>query len=208
MYAYSDYLGFHTQDYARHFLTSCRRLLTGTEITPSSVKYKNHLSMIGTHPIGIEPNVFRNTLKKESCKEKLADVIASFGRNMKVIIAVDRLDMIKGIPHRLLGYQAMLRMRPMWREQVVLIQVAVPSRTDVPAYQTLTRQVNILVGEINQEVRDVVLYAVHTLILNRSLFLCSSALYHINQCIIYTSKFFILPSKLLVLILTDASCEL
>lgn len=53
------------------------------------------------------------------------------------------------MPHRLLGLEALFRRRPEWVGRLVFVQVAVPSRADVAAYQTLTAHVNTLVGRIN-----------------------------------------------------------
>jgi trehalose-6-phosphate synthase len=42
---------------------------------------------------------------------------------LQLIIGIDRLDYIKGIPHRLLGFEAFLRDNPEARGKVVLLQV-------------------------------------------------------------------------------------
>jgi trehalose-6-phosphate synthase len=70
---------------------------------------------------------------------------------VRVIVAVDRLDPIKGCVHRLLALQALLRGHREWRGRVALVQVCVPSRADVQAYAALTSRVNELVGSINEE---------------------------------------------------------
>ena len=51
------------------------------------------------------------------------------------MLGVDRLDMIKGIPQKLLAFEKFLEENPGWRDRVLLVQIAVPSRTDVPEYQ-------------------------------------------------------------------------
>ena len=56
-------------------------------------------------------------------------------RPMQVMLGVDRLDMIKGIPQKLLAFEKFLEEHPQWRDKVLLVQIAVPSRTDVPEYQ-------------------------------------------------------------------------
>lgn len=52
--------------------------------------------------------------------------------NWQVMLGVDRLDMIKGIPQKILAFEKYLEENPKWRDKVVLIQIAVPTRTDVP----------------------------------------------------------------------------
>lgn len=48
------------------------------------------------------------------------------------MLGVDRLDMIKGIPQKILAFEEFLEENPEWRDKVVLLQIAVPSRTHVP----------------------------------------------------------------------------
>jgi trehalose 6-phosphate synthase/phosphatase len=64
------------------------------------------------------------------------------------MLGVDRLDMIKGIPQKLLGFEKFLSEHPEWRDRVLLVQIAVPTRTDVPEYQRLTSQVHEIVGRV------------------------------------------------------------
>ena len=48
------------------------------------------------------------------------------------MLGVDRLDMIKGIPQKILAFEKFLEENPDWNDKVVLLQIAVPTRTDVP----------------------------------------------------------------------------
>jgi trehalose 6-phosphate synthase len=54
---YCDLIGFHTYDYARHFLSSCTRIL-GLPTMPNGVEFEGRLAHVGTFPIGIEPKSF------------------------------------------------------------------------------------------------------------------------------------------------------
>jgi trehalose 6-phosphate synthase len=54
---YCDLIGFHTYDYARHFLSSCTRIL-GLSTMPNGVEFEGRLVHVGTFPIGIEPASF------------------------------------------------------------------------------------------------------------------------------------------------------
>ena len=61
---------------------------------------------------------------------------------------IDRLDYMKGIPHKLMAFGCFLEHHPDWADKCVLVQLAVPSRRDVPEYQRLQRQVHELVGDL------------------------------------------------------------
>jgi trehalose 6-phosphate synthase len=66
----------------------------------------------------------------------------------RVILGVDRLDYTKGLLERLRGYERFLEQNPQYHKRVTLVQIAVPSRTRVPEYRALTRQVEELVAHI------------------------------------------------------------
>jgi trehalose 6-phosphate synthase/phosphatase len=67
----------------------------------------------------------------------------------KTLVGIDRLDYTKGIPRRLLAYEELLRRHPELRQRVRFLQIAVPSRTGVRAYQRFRRGVDAMVGRIN-----------------------------------------------------------
>lgn len=138
---------FHTYDYARHFLSSCTRIL-GLETQPNGIEFDGRYCQVGTYPIGIDPNQFIEGLQKESIVKRLRSLEARFD-GVKVIIGVDRLDYIKGIPQKLQALETFLTQHPEWIGKVVLVQLAIPSRQDVEEYQDLRACVNELVGRIN-----------------------------------------------------------
>ncbi|TMW60904.1 hypothetical protein Poli38472_000946 [Pythium oligandrum] len=143
----ADLLGFHTYDYARHFLSACSRI-QGATTSPKGIEREDHFSSVGVFPIGIDPEHFENVMMKDETQTRIKDLIAKF-EGYKIIIGVDRMDYIKGIPHRLLAMERFLSMYPERRENVVMIQIGVPSRTGVVEYQNLISSVNELVGRIN-----------------------------------------------------------
>ncbi|KAI6155740.1 glycosyltransferase family 20 protein [Pisolithus tinctorius] len=144
---FCDLIGFHTYDYARHFLSSCTRIL-GLPTMPNGVEFEGRLAHVGTFPIGIEPGSFIENLKKDSVKSRITQLEQRFA-GVKLIVGVDRLDYIKGVPQKLHALELFLSQHPEWIGKVVLVQLAVPSRQDVEEYQNLRSTVNELVGRIN-----------------------------------------------------------
>ena len=142
-----DLIGFHTYDYARHFLSSCSRIL-GLSTTPNGVMFQGKFVSVGAFPIGIDPDKFSEGLKKPKVQERIAALQRKF-QGVKLIVGVDRLDYIKGVPQKLHALEVFLTEHPEWVGRVVLVQVAVPSRGDVEEYQNLRATVNELVGRIN-----------------------------------------------------------
>ncbi len=143
----SDIVGFHTYDYARHFLSSVRRLL-GVEPDESQVDYEGRTVQVGTYPIGIDYRKYQKAVTWAT-SERIQRSIKRRYAKQRIILSIDRLDYSKGIPQRLEAYRLLLEEHPQYRGNVVLQMVAVPSRTGVEAYQQLRNQIEQTVARIN-----------------------------------------------------------
>ena len=66
-----------------------------------------------------------------------------------LIIGVDRLDYSKGLVERVEAYEHLLRNYPANRGQVTLLQIAPPSRSDVPEYVEIRQELESAAGRIN-----------------------------------------------------------
>lgn len=180
----ADLVGFHTYDYARHFVSACTRIL-GLEGTPDGVEDQGKLTRVAAFPIGIDSDRFIRALQLPPVKDHMKELQDRFA-GRKVMLGVDRLDMIKGIPQKILAFEKFLEENPNWRDKVVLLQIAVPTRTDVPEYQKLTCQVHEIVGRINGRFGTLTTVPIHHL--DRSLdFHALCALYAVTDVALVTS---------------------
>jgi trehalose 6-phosphate synthase len=68
--------------------------------TPADVAFPGRTVNIGVFTIGIKPQNFIQDLEKPEVKARLVS-LAQHHRDQKIIIGVDRLDYIKGIPQKL-----------------------------------------------------------------------------------------------------------
>jgi len=143
----ADLIGFHTYDYGRHFVSACTRIL-GLEGTPEGVEDNGVCTRVAAFPIGIDPERFTRALETDAVRAHMAELRLRFA-GRKVMLGVDRLDMIKGIPQKLLGFEKFLEEHPEWRDRVLLVQIAVPTRSNVREYKRLANQVHEIVGRIN-----------------------------------------------------------
>jgi trehalose 6-phosphate synthase len=64
-------------------------------------------------------------------------------------IGIERIDYTKGIPERLRAIDRLFERWPRYRERLTFLQVGVPSRAHIPAYQHLDDEIDHLVEEIN-----------------------------------------------------------
>lgn len=143
----SDLIGFHTFDYARHFQNSCSRVLDCI-VQSDTVFHDRGQTKITVIPIGIDPNEFIDKINIPSTKEISFNLEQKF-KNRVVLLGIDRLDYIKGIPNKLHAFQRLLEKNPKFAGIVSFLQIAIPSRTNVSEYQKLRSYVNEVAGEIN-----------------------------------------------------------
>lgn len=146
----ADLIGFHVYDYARHFLSSCLRLL-GVTSHQGVLEYEGRSIKTDAYPIGIDYDKFRKTLGSPATKKSIESLDDMYGKDIKLILSIDRLDYSKGIPQRLEAFRILLHDYPQWRGKVKLQMVAVPSRTEVKTYQDLREQIEQTVSRINGE---------------------------------------------------------
>lgn len=66
-----------------------------------------------------------------------------------LMIGVDRLDYSKGLPARFAAFGRLLELEPRLRRRVTLLQIAPPTRTQVPEYQRIRAELEQLTGHIN-----------------------------------------------------------
>jgi trehalose 6-phosphate synthase len=69
--------------------------------------------------------------------------------DLPLLVGVDRIDYIKGIPERLRAVDRLLCKYPHWRRKFCFVQVGAPSRTRIAEYRALNEAVRALVEEIN-----------------------------------------------------------
>ena len=154
----ANLLGFHTYDYARHFISSVKRLL-GHDVEFNQIKLESRQVYIDVFPMGIDYAKFEKkalevqskTIQERSKEHQDIDRFLMGKPDRKIILSIDRLDYTKGIPERLKAFRHFLNKYPEYREQVSLIMLTVPSRIDVEQYQNLKNEIDILVGNINGE---------------------------------------------------------
>ena len=138
----ADLISFHTHLHLQHFRMSLRRLL-GVESTVDRLEVPGRQVRLQALPIGIAPDDFLGYCDKAETQEHLSKLQMQYS-GRKMIVAVDRLDYTKGLPHRLRTFRRMLRSDPELVGKVVLLQIAVPSRENIESYQELRSEVHEL----------------------------------------------------------------
>ncbi len=143
----ADYIGFHTYDDMRHFLSSCHRL-AGYSYNRNQILVKNRLVEVDSLPMGIDYNKYADSAKSKQAKINEEAYRKALGKQ-ELILSMDRLDYSKGIPGRLQAFSKFLSKYPEYQGKVSLFLIVVPSRDKVPSYKALKEKVEFLVGHIN-----------------------------------------------------------
>ncbi|MDQ2670627.1 MAG: bifunctional alpha,alpha-trehalose-phosphate synthase (UDP-forming)/trehalose-phosphatase [Gemmatimonadota bacterium] len=142
----ADLVGFHTASYLRHFASSLMHLLGLTPVI-DRVQVGEREVRLGAFPMGIDFETFEAVARKPEVEEEVKALRGD--GDVQLLVGIDRLDYTKGIPRRLLAFERLLERHPELSERVRLVQVAVPSRTGVEAYQEFRAMVDELIGRIH-----------------------------------------------------------
>ncbi|MFI9152984.1 trehalose-6-phosphate synthase [Streptomyces sp. NPDC053367] len=130
----ADRLGFLTHRWANAF-TACAGDLGGTRI--------------GVHGLGADADFLRKRAHEQDVADRMESLRAEIGEGRRTIVRVDRTELSKNIVRGLLAYRHLLDTRPEWRERVVHVAFAYPSRQDLAVYRDYTAEVRRLADEIN-----------------------------------------------------------
>ena len=152
----ADLIGFHTYDYERHFLSSVSRILRH-QVNFNEITLPERIVKVDSFPMGIDynkfeaaaQNHFKNTEEQRTELQRRLDHHSNETPEAKLILSIDRLDYTKGIANRIRAFEYFLDNHPEFIEKVRLVMLAVPSRSNVPQYQRLKREIDELVGRIN-----------------------------------------------------------
>lgn len=143
-----DVIGFHTEEWLQSFCDYVRDELGGSLDDNGMLSLGKRSVRLVAYPVGIEANEFAATATKAKALETCERVTQSaVGRAL--IVGVDRLDYSKGLEERFLGYERFLTEYPEERKEVVLLQIAPPSRVAVESYQRIRNSLEGLAGRIN-----------------------------------------------------------
>ena len=142
-----DLIGFHEYSYLRHFTVALKAFL-GLESSAFSTHSKSSEVCLGVYPISIEAGHFKDLASTSSVLSRMQSYEEKIPEPF-VILGVDRLDYSKGLLLKLKGFRLALKQHPELLGKITLLQIAVPTRTTVPAYVRLKTEIDQLISEIN-----------------------------------------------------------
>ncbi|KAG8663318.1 hypothetical protein MANES_01G198900v8 [Manihot esculenta] len=147
-----DLIGFHTFDYARHFLSCCSRML-GLDYESKrghiGLDYFGRTVYIKILPVGIHMGRLESVMNLPSTSVKVKEIQEQLG-GRKVILGIDDMDIFKGISLKLLAMEQLLQQHPELRGKVVLVQIVNPARGSGKDVQEAKRETYLTAKRINE----------------------------------------------------------
>jgi trehalose 6-phosphate synthase len=143
-----DLIGFQTVTDLQGFRDYLMRWGGGVELGEGAFRAFGRRLRAGVFPVGIDVDEISEQAEaadKSRHMRRLRDSI----RDRVLLIGVDRLDYSKGLPARFDAYSYLLEHYPQARGRTVLMQIAPPSRPDVPEYREIRRTLEAAAGNIN-----------------------------------------------------------
>ncbi|MGH8207196.1 MAG: alpha,alpha-trehalose-phosphate synthase (UDP-forming) [Steroidobacteraceae bacterium] len=164
----ADVLGFHTLYHCQNFLSTVERFVEcQIDQERMTVALQGHICHVNAYPISIEwpPHWLHGARDIDVCRR---EVRRRFGiaEHVMLGLGVERWDFTKGVIERFLALERLLDQQPQLRRRVVLLQIAAPSRSKLPAYQALQQNTLAQAERINErlgtpEWRPIVLVGQH-----------------------------------------------
>ncbi|XP_062007825.1 probable alpha,alpha-trehalose-phosphate synthase [UDP-forming] 7 [Rosa rugosa] len=149
----SDIIGFHTFDYARHFLTCCSRMLGliyQSRRGYLGLEYYGRTIRIKIMPVGVHMGWIESVMQiaDEDCTMR---ELAQKFRGKTMFLGVDDMDIFKGINLKLLAMEQMLKQHPNWQGKAVLVQIVNPARGKVIDLEEIREEIQENCRKINEE---------------------------------------------------------
>eukprot|EP00887_Chlorella_sp_A99_P001749 scaffold19.g1749.t1 len=152
----ADVIGFHTFDYARHFLSCCSRMLGLEHKTNRGsiiIEYYGRDVGVKIMPTGVKPERLLSGFGWSDTIWRRGELEAQF-KGKTVLLGVDDMDVFKGIELKLQAFEQVLLHFPEWRGKLVLVQVTSAARAPGTDVEELHRHVMRIVEEINARYRQ------------------------------------------------------
>jgi trehalose 6-phosphate synthase len=143
-----DLVGFQTQSDLDGFRDYLVRWAGGEELGCGVLRACGRVVRAQVFPIGIDTATVAAQARAADRARHLPRLRQSLG-DRSLMIGVDRLDYSKGLAARFEAYSHLLEHYPETRGRTVLIQIAPPSRSEVPEYQEIRENLAAAAGHIN-----------------------------------------------------------
>lgn len=146
----ADAVAFHTAGYAVRFIESCGELLDcDIDSDPGAVLHRDRRTLVRARPIGIDAKAFAQLAEDPNVIGRAMELRQQFASDC-LMLSVDRLDYTKGLVERVEAIHELFSRLPQCRGIVTFVQIAVPTRTEIPDYQQYRARFESAVRVVNE----------------------------------------------------------
>ncbi|HEX5325237.1 MAG TPA: trehalose-6-phosphate synthase [Acetobacteraceae bacterium] len=149
-----DLLGFQTATDRTAFVDYVVRHGGGTELPAGALAAFDRVVATGVYPIGVDTGMARAEAELATNRRQALRLRDNL-RGRRLILSVDRLDYSKGLRQRFVAFERFLQDAPASHGEVIFMQIAPPSRSDVQTYREIRRELEAEAGRINGRFADV-----------------------------------------------------
>jgi trehalose 6-phosphate synthase len=149
----NDLMEFQIDRYAMNFLDCVDAYVPDAQVDRAgqTVVFRDRLIRVDAFPISIDVARFEAMADTPDTRTRVATLRERYAKGTRQLgVCVDRIDYTKGIPERIRALDTLWTEWPELREQFSFIFVCTPSRSDVPAYNLLEREVTQAVMDVNE----------------------------------------------------------
>ena len=143
-----DVVGFQTESDRKAFCDYIREEVKGEVSADGVIRAFGRTLVARAFPISIDTDNV-TALAEAAVKARPTQMLKQSIGIRNLVIGVDRLDYSKGLLHRYEAVEHLLESYPEHRRHFVMLQIAPPTRSDVPEYQELQHELEAIVGHIN-----------------------------------------------------------
>jgi trehalose-6-phosphate synthase len=146
----ADLIGFHTQYHCNNFLETVERTLEARiDAEHFAIVRGDHQTYVKPFAIGVAPDFVDNPFPITR-----QDLLAKLGIDTEFLgVGVERVDYTKGLPERFRALRRFFECYPDYRERLVFVQIAAPSRSRIKRYQELQTELHATIDEVNRALR-------------------------------------------------------
>ncbi|MGH7308058.1 MAG: trehalose-6-phosphate synthase [Candidatus Rokuibacteriota bacterium] len=147
----ADLVGFHTQFHCNNFLETVERSIEGrVEWDHFTVVRGQHTTHVLPFPISVATDVL-----DDGPSMPRPALLAELGVSAEFVgVGVDRIDYTKGLPERLRAIRRFFERWPEYRRRMVFVQLASPSRSQIPRYHAVQEETRAIARAINDEIGE------------------------------------------------------
>lgn len=150
----ADQVGFHLYEYARHFMTTCHRLLGhGSDMSPNgnlSISVDDREVVISCIHVGIDLPRLRGIMQEDAFPSRVQLWSKKFP-DKRIVASVDRLERLKGIPLKLKAIDLFLSKNPNWLGKIAFTLIGISAIERGDDYRITQTEVAAGVKDINSK---------------------------------------------------------